>query len=243
MKSAISLMLIIFIAVSVFSQSKTEQLLAEADQSIKNTNYVEALAKVEEALNHEPSNLKAQQLQIYIYYLKEDFKQSLALVEKAILNAPLESEFYYLRGLINNTRQRYKKAIDDFNKTIDLQGSTELYKVYLNRGIAYMNILEYEKATEDFSTSIALNSCIASAYHSRGYLNYQLRDYSAAVQDFKKALEINDNNAETNFNLGMSYFRLEELDNACKFFQKACKAGNVNACKMVLMECAKYLPE
>lgn len=229
--------------VSAFGQSKAEQLLAEADKSLKSTRYDEALVKVEEALNLEPNNLKGLQLQIYINFLKEDLKLSLELAEKAVMNHPQESEFYYLRGLINNSRQKFKKAIEDFDKIISMPGATELYKVYLNRGIANMNILEYEKATEDFSKSIELNNNNASAYHSRGFLNYQLRDYNAAVQDFEKAVAINPDNAETNFNLGMSYFRLEELDNACVFFQKACKAGNVNACKMVLMECAKYLPE
>ena len=106
-----------------------------------------------------------------------------------------------------------------------------------------MNLQEDEQALEDISKSIELNSNSASAYHSRGMLNYQLKDYEAAVGDFRQALVYNDNNPETNFNLGMSYFRMEEKDSACPYFHKACKEGNLNACKMVLMECAKNIPE
>jgi tetratricopeptide (TPR) repeat protein len=106
-----------------------------------------------------------------------------------------------------------------------------------------MNLQEDERALEDISKSIELNNNNASAYHSRGMLNYQYKDYEAAVEDFQQALLFNENNAETNFNLGMSYFRLEDKDRACPYFHKACKEGNLNACKMVLMECARNIPE
>ncbi len=232
----------IFVAYGSHAQSKTEMFLTEAGTYLKNAQYDVALGKIQEVLKLEPGNKEALQMQINVYYLQDDYKEAYSLVEKALDKYPDESEFYYQRGLIYIGRQKYEKAVDDFNKVISMNG-TDLYKVYLNRGIANMNMMEYERATEDFSKSIDLNGNNASAYHTRGMLNYQLKDYNASVKDFKKALEINSDNPETSFNLGMSYFRLEDLDNACPYFQKACKEGNVNACKMVLMECAKNLPK
>ena len=233
----------IFFVCNSMAQSKAEMLLTEADTYLKNAKYDVALSKIQEALKLEPGNKKAMEMEINIYYLQDDYKEAYNLVEKALEKYPDESEFYYQRGLIFNGRQKYGKAVDDFDKVINMNSGTELYKVYLNRGIANMNMMEYERATEDFTKSIELNGNNASAYHSRGMLNYQLKDYGASVKDFKKALEINSENPETSFNLGMSYFRLDDIDNACPYFQKACKEGNVNACKMVLMECAKNLPK
>jgi len=40
----------------------------------------------------------------------------------------------------------------------------------------------------------------------------------------------------------MAYYRLEEMDKACPNLNKACSMGNVNACRMSLMECAKAIP-
>lgn len=241
------LIIIVFLsfisASGAIAQPRTEMLLIDAETNIKNAKYDDALSKVKEALAIEPGNIKALQLQINIYYLKNDYKQALNFAEKAISQYPGESEFYYQRGLVNNGRGKYRRAIADFDKLINTDSGTELFKVFLNRGISLMNILEYERATDDFTKSIELNGNNASAYHSRGMLNYQLRDFNASVLDFKKALEINVNNPETNFNLGMAYFRLGDRDNACPYFQKACKEGNVNSCKMVLMECARNLPK
>jgi len=31
---------------------------------------------------------------------------------------------------------------------------------------------------------------------------------------------------------------MDEKENACPHFHQACKNGNLNACKMVLMECS-----
>ena len=229
--------------IGMYGQTKIDNLLTEAETNIRNSRYDIALNKVEEAISIEPDNKKAIQLRINIYYLENDYKEALDIAEEAIQRFPDEEEFYYQRGLINIGRQKFQKAIDDFNRLIDGNSDFELFKVYLNRGVAYMNLQEDEQALEDISKSIELNSNNASAYHSRGMLNYQLKDYEAAVRDFLQALVYNNNNPETNFNLGMSYFRMEDKDSACPYFHKACKEGNLNACKMVLMECAKNIPE
>lgn len=227
----------------IFGQSRVDMLLTEAETNIRNSNFDMALKKTEEALNLESDSKKAWQLKINIYYLQNEYKDAYEMVEKAILKFPGEGEFYYQRGLINIGRQKYQKAISDFNYLIDENINIELFKVYLNRGVAFMNIQEYDKAIEDLTRSIELNKNNASAYHSRGMLNYQLKNYEEAVKDFKQALEYNEDNPETNFNLGMSYIRMEEKDAACPYFHKACKEGNMNACKMVLMECSRNLPE
>jgi len=241
------IILILFCAaictLEINGQSEVEMLLTEAETNIRNSRYDIALNKVQEALNIEPDNKEALLLEIGIYYLDNDYKKAYEDVEKAIQRFPGDGDFYYQRGLINLGRQKYQRAINDFDGLINGNSDVELFKVYLNRGVAYMNLQEYEQALNDITKSIELNSNNASAHHSRGMLNYQLKDYSAAVEDFKHALQYNDNNPETNFNLGMSYFRLEDKDSACPYFHKACKEGNMNACKMVLMECAKNIPE
>lgn len=227
----------------IYGQTRAENLLTEAETNIRNSRYDIALNKVEEALSIEPDNKQAIRLRINIYYLENDYKEALEIVEDAIQRFPGDGDFHYQRGLIHIGRQKFQKAINDFNRLIDGYGDFELYKVYLNRGVAYMNLQEDERALEDISKSIELNDNNASAYHSRGMLNYQLKNYEAAIEDFQQALVFNDNNPETNFNLGMSYFRMEEKDSACPYFHKACKEGNLNACKMVLMECARNMPE
>lgn len=238
-----SLLFSLFLFLSLNGQGNKEALLAEADLNIKNGKYDVALSKVNEVLISEPSDLQAIKMKINIKFLQNELKEALELVENTIDKVSGDDELIYLRGVINMGREKYEKAVSDFNIIIHRNTYPLMYKVYLNRGVANQYLLEYEMAASDYSKSIELNTENASAYHSRGMLNYQLKDYAAAVDDFKKSLKISENNPESQFNIGMCYFRMEETDKACVHFHNACKEGNLNACKMVMMECAKDLPK
>jgi tetratricopeptide (TPR) repeat protein len=219
-----------------------QKLLADADALIASNNLTDALSKTNEAIGMSANYHPALQKRINIYYMMKDEKQSVRAVEEAISKYPDIPEYYYLRGLINNERGKYIKALDDFTKGIDLKPQGMLYKYYLGRGISHYSLMEYDLAMADFNTSIEQNDTVASAYHGRAMVNYDLRDYEAAISDFLKALQYTSGNASLYFNLGMSYYRLNEKEKACPYFHKACTMGNTNACKIALMECAKAIP-
>ena len=219
------------------------RLLAEADSLIAGNRLQEALEKTEEALSVSGSNKEAQQYRINIYYLMQNDKEALRYADDAIKKYPKDPDFLYLRGIINNSTGRYGKALDDFAAALESAKSGELYKIYLNRGIAYQYLQEYESAMTDLTKAIELNDTAASVYQGRAMLHYEMKDYSAAVDDFNKVLELGQENSAILFNLGMSYFRLEQKEKACPLLQKSCTLGNKNACRMSLMECVKAIPE
>ncbi len=245
MKPAFLILFIFFIYLEAITQEnpRISLLLQEADAELKKSNFDGALDKVESALVLSPGNTTALAKKISIYYQMNEIKEASKYVDEAILKFPAEAELYYLRGLINISRKKYYKAIDDFNKVFELNQPVEFYKVYLNRAVANTNLQEYELAIEDLSKSIELNSTNASAYHSRGMVYYELKDYNLAVIDFKQAINLSNDNPVTFFNLGMSYYRLEDKESACPYFHKACSLGDKNACRMAFMECAKNLPK
>jgi tetratricopeptide (TPR) repeat protein len=222
--------------------SRISTLLAEADVLISENKLDDALARTREAITLSQDNHQALQKQINILFLMNDEKESLRVVDNAIHEYPNIADYYYLRGIINNAREKYVKALDDFTQAIDLNPSEILYRCYLGRGVSYMNLLEYTLAIADLTASIEQNDTVASAYHSRAMVNYELRDYSAAVKDFLRTLDFSKGNATLYFNLGMSYYRLDEKEKACPNFHKSCTMGNTNACRMTLMECAKAIP-
>jgi tetratricopeptide (TPR) repeat protein len=217
-------------------------LMAEADALIAGKNYSEALIKTKEALAISPEYHPALQKEINILFLINDQKASLERVDEAVKKYPDIADYYYLRGIINNAREKYSKALDDFSQAIDLKPKEILYRCYLGRGVSYMNLLEYDNALQDLSTSISQNDTVAGAWYSRAMVNYELDDYSAAIHDFQKTLEFSQGSAALYFNLGMAYYRLNEKEKACPNFNKSCSMGNTNACRMSLMQCAKAIP-
>jgi tetratricopeptide (TPR) repeat protein len=218
-------------------------LLAEADSLIAGNRLSEALSKTEEALSISGSNKAAQQYRINIYYLMQDDKEALRFADEALKRYAQDPDFLYLRGIINNSAGRYGKALDDLNDALLSANENDFYKIYLNRGLSYFYLLEYESAMTDFNKAIELNDTVAGVYQGRAMLHYEMKDYSDAVNDFNKVLELGQENATVLFNLGMSYFRLEQKDKACPLLQKSCTLGNKNACRMSLMECVKAIPE
>lgn len=235
---------IILPAVVIAQQdSEISALINEADKMIVSREFNDALDKVGEILRVDPANTDAKRMEINIYYLMDNDKEAIRLSDIALKENPNDAGLLYMRGLINNTRGRYEKAIEDFNLSLPGASESLSYKIYLGRGMSYMNLLEYDQAMADLSKSISLNDTSASAYNTRGKLNYELTDYQAAIDDFEKALDHSEGNAVLYFNLGMSYFRTEQLTNACPWFQKSCQLGNENACRMILMECARDIPQ
>jgi tetratricopeptide (TPR) repeat protein len=222
--------------------SKVQSLLTEADACISKNELTEALGKTREALQISPENIPVLQKQISILFLMKDDKEAMKETEDAISKYPEEPDFYYLRGVIYNSREKYERALDNFDHAIGLKSSPNLYKFYLGRGISHLNMMEYELAMSDFTSTIEMNDTVAGAYHGRAMVNYELHDYSSAVSDFLKTLDYSNGNSALYFNLGMSYYRLDEKSNACPYFHKACTLGNTNACRMALMECAKAIP-
>ncbi len=221
---------------------KIQSLLAEADACISRNELAEALGKTREALLTSPESKPVLQKHISILLLMKDDKEAMKQTEDAISRYPEEPEFYYLRGVIYNSREKYERALDNFDQAIELKPGSDLYKFYLGRGVSHLNMMEYDLAISDFSSTIELNDTAAGAYHGRAMANYELHDYSASVSDFLKTLTYSKGNSALYFNLGMSYYRLDEKSNACPYFHKSCTLGNTNACRMALMECAKAIP-
>jgi tetratricopeptide (TPR) repeat protein len=223
-------------------EARLNALLKEADVLIASGNLPAALEKTKQAVDISPSYHPAAIKEINILFLMQDEKQSISMVDDAIRKYPDVAGYYYMRGIINNSRARYSKALDDFSRAIELNQPDILYRCYLGRGVSYYNLLEYDNALADLAMSIQKNDTVASAYYTRGIVNYDIKDYEAAAEDFQKSLQYSEGNAALYFNLGMSYYRLEQKDKACPNFNKACSLGNTNACRMSLMECAKAIP-
>ena len=61
---------------------------------------------------------------------------------------------------------------------------------YNNRGWAYYCLKQYERAIQDFSKAIQLNSNYALAYTNRGTAYKKLGNISAANSDFEESKRI-----------------------------------------------------
>ena len=84
------------------------------------------------------------------------------------------------------------KDIEDYSKAIELNPDDY---AYLNRGIAKVDLKDYEGAIEDYSKAIELNPDYAKAYYKRGIAKGNLGDLNGACADWRKAASLGHQNS------------------------------------------------
>lgn len=238
-----SILLIFLLNGSLFSQQEdVESTLLLADRYVASGDIIRALTTLEDFLVRQPDNIDIQEKKISILIENERSKDAYRDIEEYIRMYNNHPEYYYLRALLHLQKEKYNKAIEDFDRALQLDMPEEsVYKVYLNRGMAHFYLQDFDLAESDFDEALAANSKSAAAYHGKGMVKYELREYDEAALQFEKALKIESENPITHFNLAMTYFRLEEMENACYHFNKSCTLGHRNACRLLMMECAEEI--
>ncbi len=161
-----------------------------------------------------------------VYFSREDYQAALDLMDRAITLVPAGREIemgvgalYFYRGYT----QVYLGAppetvIEDFTHAIDfgLAGAN----AYTNRGAAYNELGEYERAIVDFNQAITLDPDNASAYSNRGNSYYHLGETDQAIADYDRAIALNPALADAYFNRGITYAELGEYAQAVADFDQ-----------------------
>ena len=95
---------------------------------------------------------------------------------------------------------------------------------YHNRGFAYGELKQYDKAIADFDKAIELNpEDVHVDYRNRGVAYRKLKQYDKAIADYDKAIELNPKDADTYHNRGFAYDELKQYDKAIADYDKAIK--------------------
>ena len=91
---------------------------------------------------------------------------------------------------------------------------------YFHLGLQFNQQLNYEKAIENFSESIALNSSDIT-YLNRGIAECRLGNYQEGIKDFDRAIEINPQYALAYYNRGVTKGALGGHDEAIQDYDRA----------------------
>lgn len=237
-------LLISFLSLNIqlFSQAELIKIeLAKADSYIALKNYQEALNHIEAVLEIDPLYIDALERKVNIKLIEGDTKAILKEIDEQIEQNVQQAEYYYIRAIINNYKDRVSKAIEDLDNAIYYQMPEEfLDRVYLNRGVAYYKLGKFDEAETDYRAALEISPRYATVYHSWGMLDYEMSKFEDAVEKFEKAVQYGDERPILFYNLGMSYKRLGDMQKACYNFNIACtKGGYKDACKLYFLQCTE----
>ena len=98
---------------------------------------------------------------------------------------------YSIRGEVYYYLGRYKKAIADFNKAIELNTSIPKTNdaIYFRAQAKYF-LNDYYGAIYDFTTFLEINYEFSEGYWNRGMVKEKIGDLNGACADYKKALSL-----------------------------------------------------
>jgi len=92
---------------------------------------------------------------------------------------------------------------------------------YLNRGVAFAELGQREKALEDIDQAILLAPAGADGYRERGILFGEMGQYDRAVTDLSQAIILDPSDASSYNNRGIALEYLGQLDRSLADYDKA----------------------
>ena len=152
-----------------------------------------------------------------------NYQKAVEFFTEAINNYKGDSDAYYFRGEANQGLGNHKKAIDDFKKSLTMDGIG--YEANTNNmiGYSYIQLEDFENALIHLNKAISIKSDQGDYYNNRGEANQGLGNHKKAIDDFKKSLTMDGIGYEANTNnmIGYSYIQLEDFENALIHLNKA----------------------
>jgi len=125
-------------------------------------NYEKAISDYNMALQYEPKNTAVIINRGTSKGKNGDFKGAIEDFNTALKINPDLNEAISNRGLAYAFLRQYDLAIADYNKAIEIEASAN---TYFNRGLAFFNQKEFQKAKQDFEQALNLNNSLKEALY------------------------------------------------------------------------------
>ena len=149
----------------------------------------------------------------------------IAGLNKIINSGEKNAKALYNRGLFYASKGDLKKALMDYNRSIELKSSDA--DAYYNRAIIYIRMNKFNEAIKDFTETINLNPKSTDAYCNRGNAYSQTDKIALAIKDYDAALKIDPNDGVVYYNRARAHFAIQnrkkvvaDLENAAKYAGK-----------------------
>jgi tetratricopeptide (TPR) repeat protein len=98
---------------------------------------------------------------------------------------PEKPETIYQLGKLEAARENYPESIKYFTRLLGFNKSNPQY--FIERGLTYFQIENYQSADEDFGMALDLNPTLQEAYLYKGKIKLYLLDMDGACYNFEKA--------------------------------------------------------
>ena len=155
-----------------------------------------AISDYNEAIRLNPNFVKVYNNRGYAYFEKGDYDKAISNWESALRIDPNDAKAKKNLELIKMLTEKQSSNASSNNDA----------EAYNNRGNAYYEKGDYDRAIAEYTEAIRLDPNFAEAYNNRGSVYGVKGDLDRAISDFSQAIRLNPNYAEAYNNRGMAYY-------------------------------------
>lgn len=165
-----------------------------------------------------------------IYLEKRDFEKADADLKAALDANPNSMLAYHNRGYGHWLRGRFAEAVSDYSSAIGLGISRHarrevtaaaLATMYQNRGVAFEDMGDLDRAAIDFTRCIQLQPERGTYYENRALIYLKRGLYAEGITDLDEALFLDPLNAQTRVNRAYASYLMEDYDGAVRDYTRA----------------------
>ncbi|MBK9974199.1 MAG: tetratricopeptide repeat protein [Planctomycetes bacterium] len=165
-----------------------------------------------------------------IYLEKRDFEKADADLKSALEANPNSMLGYHNRGYGHWLRGRFAEAVNDYSSAISLGISRHarrevtaaaLATMYQNRGVAFEDMTDLDRAAIDFTRCIQLQPERGTYYENRALIYLKRGLFAEGITDLDEALFLDPLNAQTRVNRAYASYLMEDYDGAVRDYTRA----------------------
>lgn len=173
-----------------------EQYFREGLAQMEAGQYASALEKLDQAIQQDDKKDSFKYASRGMtYYKMEDYRKALSDYKQSIKINASNPDFYFQKGIVEDSLQRYPDALQSFGKAIKLDPENAQY--YISRAHIYSVNKDYTVSLANLNYAVQLDENNAMAYYLRGIAKYNLVDSKGSCEDFQKAIELEYLDAKT----------------------------------------------
>jgi len=186
----------------------------------------QSLPYYEKALQIDPHNFGALSGRAYALISLGRCAEAISTFDRALAQCPegddkTKAQLYRARGDAHARLKQWQEAVEDYSASLKqkLDKST-----FYDRGAAYDQLGDYEKALHDLDTVLMVFKPTALdyfAYLERGRIHKRLGHFDQAIADFGQAITLDPGNAEAYRSRGITRKDMNDRQGALADLQKA----------------------
>ena len=205
--------------------SEDEKIFLEGKYALDNDEYPEAILKLSEYLQKNPSDEAYNYLGLS-YFKSKKFEEAFNMFDESIKLNPGNLEAYSNRGYLYLKSGDYNNAINDYSFVIEKEINSGLS--YFYRGLAFLKSGRPEDAIRDLTTAISFKKDNQNIYYNRGLANFEIKKYKEATEDFSTAISINSNISQFYLKRGVAFYKDKHFEKAIDDYKKALEINPEN---------------